>query len=455
MSYKNPSYEGSKSLEVSKTIFERDAKIEAQRVKSNRDALNSGISQLIDTSTRALYPKQKALNEVNRSVLNSKQRLYDKVGSSDFASSYGAFDDTVMRNVGQKIERYGQINMAIQGNLMKDPGLGQQELASIRNEIDVLGKAIPNIRNIASLITDAANAPIGSGERLSVAGAPAYQLDIIRKIMADDEESRDLQIYTQNNQTIIYDPNVMRLDEDNKEIMGGMINLNELNDQVKNGENPYLKYAIKTTPYTTDAFNNVVETGDDGSMSEDFVTSVSGGVDSEGKEIINYEMTLDQQKSFKNRVMGNLNPTRGSYADGGQFQAMLDSPTIFASIWEDQMGGKPFGSDIEGVKFDATGLNLQPGVGDSDDIEAYDKFYNNFYYPTLEYLSHVSLMNAGGKGIKMLGDENENLGDIKGKGPKAMSTKGLSEQEIFDTKWAKLAKGEKLKASNGQVYTKG
>ena len=454
MSYKKPSYEGSKSLEAAGKIFERDAKIEAQRMKSNRDAFNSGISQVLTATTNALYPKQKALNEVNRSVLNSKQKLYDKVGSSDMATNYGAFDDIVMRNVGEKIERFGKINMALQGNLMKDPGIGQQELAMIRGEIDTLSKAIPNVRNIAALMEKAANAPIGSGERLSVAGAPAYQLDIIRKIMADDEESRNLKIYTENNQTMIYDPDIIRLDENNKEVLGGIINLNELNIQMQNKENPYLKYAVKTTPYTTDAFNNIVKTGKEGSLSQDFVNSVPQGVDEEGKEIINYEMTQDQQISFKNRVMGNLNPSRGSYANGGQFAAMLEDVTIFESIWEDQMGGKPMDSDAEGVEFDETGLNLQPGVGDDIDAAAYDKFYNNFYLPTLEYLAHVSLLNAGTDGIKLLGDENENVGDAKGKGPKAMSTKGLSEQEIFDRKWAKLNPKEKLKAPNGIVYTK-
>lgn len=453
MSYKKPSYEGSQSLDAAELIFKRNAKIEAERVKSNTDAFNNVTNQLIKQSSNALHPKQKALNNLNKSVLKSKQNLYNKIGSNKFASGYGSFDETVMRQLSDKIEKYGKINMAIQGNLMKDPILGQQELSSIRNEIDVLSEGIPNIRIISKLVNEAANKPVGSGERLSVAGAPAYQLDIINKIIADDQNSENLQIFTKNNQTMIYDPDVVRLNEKNEQELGGFINLSELNVMMKNGENPYLKYAVKTTPYTTDAFDNIIKSGQDGSFSQDFVNSKPTGVDSEGNETFQYEMTPKQQEAFKNRAIGNLNPSLNRYANGGQFAGMLEDGPTFESIWEDQMGGKPFDSDQEGIEFDPAGMDLQPGVGDEDDMKAYDKFYNTYYLPTLNYLSQVSLLNAGGNNIKLLTDDNENIGTA-GRGPKAMSTKGLSEQEIFDSKWAKLPKGKKLKAPNGTTYTK-
>jgi len=119
MSYKKPSYEGSQSLDAAELIFKTNAKIEAERVKSNTDSFNDVTNQLIKQSSNALRPKQKALNNLNKSVLKSKQNLYNKIGSNNFATGYGSFDETVMRQLSGKIEKYGKINMALQGNLMK------------------------------------------------------------------------------------------------------------------------------------------------------------------------------------------------------------------------------------------------------------------------------------------------------------------------------------------------
>ena len=447
MSYKNPSYEGSPSLEIEKQNAKERLDSDAKREAANQDTLSGVITSFAKSSKNALAPKQAALDSVNRSVLRQKQNLYDKVGSKAYKTNYDVFDTKVLRNVSDKIERYGKINMSMQAGLMKDTSLGQVELASIRSEVDTLGRAIPNIRVLAGLIEDAANAPVGSGERLSVAGAPAYQYEIIQKIMANDESSKDLLIYTDNNQTIIEDPTLTRINKKGEKVKGGILNLDELNQMMESQKDPYLKYAVKTTGFTTDAFNNLVKADDDKiKFNPQYVSSIDGGKDEEGNPIVNYQMTPDQQVLYKNRSIGNLNPSQKRYATGGQFKAILENKVYFESIWEDQMGGKPFGSKEKGIQFDSAGLDLQPGVGSAEDIKKYDEFYNKFYLPTLKYLSHVSLLNAGSKGIKLLGDPEEekikkiNLDKMK--------------QKKWDELWDALEVGEEMEGLDGEIYKK-
>lgn len=448
MSYKNPSYEGNPSLDVEKSNAKQRLEIQAKRDQSNQNAVNSVLGQFAKSSANALYPKQNALNKVNKSVLNSKQNLYDKVGSQAYKTNYDVFDAKLLANMTDKIERYGKINMSIQSGLMKDTALGQRELSSIFNEVNTVGKAIPNLTSIASLINKAASAEVGSGERLSVAGAPAYQLDIINKVMANDETSKDLIIYTNNGQTIIEDPNIDRIDKNGEKVKGGILNLNEMNTMIDNGEDPYLKYAVKTTPFTKDAFNNIIKIGekDDKTFDTQYVNKIDGGKDESGKEIVSYEMTPEQQVLFKNRSIGNLNPSQNRYANGGQFAAILDDKATFESIWEDQMGGKPFGSKAKGIQFNENGLDLKPGIGGPEDIKEYDEFYNTFYLPTLQYLSHVALLNAGSDGIKLLGDPEEEK--IK---KDNFEKKKL---EKWNKTWNALEPGQEMVGLDGLVYEK-
>ena len=88
---------------------------------------------------------------------------------------------------------------------MKDPSLGQQDLAMIENMVNQYGDGVTNMVAFNSQIEKATKADLNSGGKLSRTGAPAAQLQIIRKISGGGAEAEDIEFRREGGNIMLYD----------------------------------------------------------------------------------------------------------------------------------------------------------------------------------------------------------------------------------------------------------
>ena len=380
--------------------------------RADENAVSKNISNIItgavNAGVKSIAPKQSALNATNRAILKSSQNMYKKIGSSAMDTGYEEFDANNEDFWNQIVSKYNATAQAMKQGTMIDNSRGAQDLAMYENIVDIYAQSVPNIRATAQAITKAAQADHGSGERLSVAGAPAYQLDIIRHAA---EGEGNIQIIQRGNNIILFDPNVTYIDENGKEKKGGELNLNEFNRSIEeaDGKNPYLKYATNTKPETKQGFDELIKQGVDGTNTPKYVTEKVTKNPNNGEDVSSYSMTPAQQDLFINDQIGKTD--EGGYATGNLYELTVEKNG--ESIWEDQMQGGPdniqWPDDIpEMPEGDRDGIVEKFGenseqVKDFDSqAKEYDDFYNTFYEPTLKYLAGQSLQNAEDAGIVLI-----------------------------------------------------
>ena len=194
MSYKNPEILSNNpmSASVAKSVAERDA-ARAAFTKDNVNATN--ISSLIKGGINMLEKKKK-LNKLNKAVLKEDQRIYDKVGS--FVTEFEGFDAKSEAFFGELVEKYNTIKTHLNNGTLKDVTLGQKDLAEIKNLVDLYGAAIPKVLAVADEIDAAAKIAgeqgMGAAGTLSVIGAPAEQLAIIKKISSGGPSGEEIDL---------------------------------------------------------------------------------------------------------------------------------------------------------------------------------------------------------------------------------------------------------------------
>ena len=382
----------------------------ARRAEEN--AVSKNISNIItgavNAGVKSIAPKQSALNATNRAILKSSQNMYKKIGSSAMDTGYEEFDANNEDFWNQIVSKYNATAQAMKQGTMIDNSRGAQDLAMYENIVDIYAQSVPNIRATAQAITKAAQADHGSGERLSVAGAPAYQLDIIRHAA---EGEGNIQIIQRGNNIILFDPNVTYIDENGKEKKGGELNLNEFNRSIEeaDGKNPYLRYATNTKPETKQGFDELIKQGVDGTNTPKYVTEKVTKNPNNGEDVSSYSMTPAQQDLFINDQIGK--PDGGGYATGNLYELTVENHG--ESIWEDQMQGGPDNiqwpddipempvGDRDGV-VEKFGENSEQVKDFDSQAKEYDDFYNTFYEPTLKYLAGQSLQNSEDAGIVLL-----------------------------------------------------
>jgi len=382
----------------------------ARRAEEN--AVSKNISNIItgavNAGVKSIAPKQSALNATNRAILKSSQNMYKKIGSSAMDTGYEEFDANNEDFWNQIVSKYNATAQAMKQGTMIDNSRGAKDLAMYENIVDIYAQSVPNIRATAQAITKAAQADHGSGERLSVAGAPAYQLDIIRHAA---EGEGNIQIIQRGNNIILFDPNVTYIDENGKEKKGGELNLNEFNRSIEeaDGKNPYLRYATNTKPETKQGFDELIKQGVDGTNTPKYVTEKVTKNPNNGEDVSSYSMTPAQQDLFINDQIGK--PDGGGYATGNLYELTVENHG--ESIWEDQMQGGPDNiqwpddipemplGDRDGI-VEKFGENSEQVKDFDSQAKEYDDFYNTFYEPTLKYLAGQSLQNSEDAGIVLL-----------------------------------------------------
>ena len=401
MSYSDPKLVNDRTIEIvggmtemAKQQFAADRQQEQQRITQN-------ISSLVSGGINALTPKAQAMNKLDKAVLKSSQNMYNKIGSTDFDTGFDKWDETLDGFMNGIVDGNNLTVQAMNNGSMIDLSKGQRDIAMYENIVSIYQEAVPNIMAASNIINKSAKATDPS-QKLSLAGPPAYQLDIIRKMRS--EEAGDLEIIQEGNNIIIRDPNATYIDpKTGKEIKGTELNISEFNKAITDKENPYFKYATDTKPDTQRNFDQRIKSGKDGDFNPLYVTINDKAKDSTGQEVTTYNMTIAQQDKFKKDVMGDKGTT---YASGGQFSGLIEE--FGESIWEDQMQGgdentqypdevpkMPTGDRQAIVKSgDKEALKLH-----DEQLKEYDDYYNNYYKPMLDALANQSLNNAANNGI--------------------------------------------------------
>ena len=401
MSYSDPKLINDKRVEIVGGMTEMAKQQFAAERQADQQRITQNISSLVQGGINALTPKAQAMNKLDRSIIKSSQNMYNKIGSSDFDTGLEKWDETLDGFMNGIVDKNNLTVQAMNNGSMIDLSKGQRDIAMYENIVDIYEEAVPNIRAASNVINRSANAT-EIGEKLSLTGPPAYQLDIIRKMNTD--EAADLQIIQEGNNIIIRDPNATYIDpETGKEVEGTELNINQFNKAITDKENPYFKYAVDTKPDTERNFNQKIKSGKDGAFNPLYVTINDKAKDSTGQEVTTYNMTIAQQEKFKKDVMGDKG---GLYANGGQFAGLIDQ--FGESIWEDQMQGGDNNTQYpEEVPKMPTGS--RQAIVDSGDKEAlklydeqleeYNTYYNDYYKPMLDALANQSLNNAASNGI--------------------------------------------------------
>ncbi len=401
MSYSDPKLINDKRVEIVGGMTEMAKQQFAAERQADQQRVTQNISSLVQGGINALTPKAQAMNKLDRSIIKSSQNMYNKIGSSEFDTGLEKWDETLDGFMNGIVDKNNLTVQAMNNGSMIDLSKGQRDIAMYENIVDIYQEAVPNIRAASNVINRSANAT-EIGEKLSLTGPPAYQLDIIRKMNTD--EAADLQIIQEGNNIIIRDPNATYIDpETGEEVKGTELNINQFNKAITDKENPYFKYAVDTKPDTERNFNQKIKSGKDGAFNPLYVTINDKAKDSTGQEVTTYNMTIAQQEKFKKDVMGDKG---GLYANGGQFAGLIDQ--FGESIWEDQMQGGDNNTQYpEEVPKMPTGS--RQAIVDSGDKEAlklydeqleeYNTYYNDYYKPMLDALANQSLNNAASNGI--------------------------------------------------------
>ena len=397
MSYTQPKQMKDGALELNQTLLNQSLQRSSQREATQQARTSQNLSALTNTAstfaTQAIAPKADGLAELNKDYAKTTQKLYKKVGSADYDTGFEGTDkkaDVFMNSV---IDDYYGIKNNIKN--MKDPSLGMQDLANIENMIDEYGKGVANMLAFNSAIKEASTADLNSGGKLSNAGAPSSQLQIIRKITGGGEEAEDIEFKREGNNIILYDTK-----------SDTSLNITEFNRSQDRGEE-YLVYAKPTEELTTGFYGDIVKNKyDEGVYNPTFITK--GANDT-------YSMTPQQQVDYKNSVMGDDPLKPKEKATGGSFRGLLQGDgNIAESIWEDQMYDAglvknewPTGDDpnaFNGLSSDEIIANATRENATKKDKEIYDAFYDEFYKPALNFLANQSL-EAGAASMQITLDD--------------------------------------------------
>ncbi len=329
MSYKDPKIlqNNPMSASMARTVKERDA---ARAASASDNAVSANLSSLVQGGVNLITQKKKDLNKLNKAVLREDQRIYDKVGS--FVTEYEGFNGKSEEFFGTLIEKYNTIKTHLNNGTLKDITLGQKDLADIKNIVDQYGTAIPKVLAMASEIDQAAKIAgeqgLGAAGTLSVIGAPAEQLAIIKKISSGGPAGEQVDIRYEGGTIILADTST-----------GAELNIREFNRAMNSKENPYLKLVPDLSKGMTvayDAFNK----DNKGAMQNTF-TKPAPGQDPNSPEATRI-MSSDQEIKLKESMMGAFQTdfTKGggvptTFRDGGVFKEMYKQHA--ESIWEDMM----------------------------------------------------------------------------------------------------------------------
>lgn len=383
MSYRQPKQMKDGALELSQTLLNQSLKRSSKREATQQARTSENLSALTNIAssfaTQAIAPKADGLAELNKDYANATKKLYKKVGSSEYDTGFEGTDkraDIFMNGI---IDDYYGIKNNIKN--MKDPSLGMKDLANIENMIDEYGKGVSNMLAFNSAIKDASTADLNSGGKLSNAGAPSSQLQIIRKITGGGSEAEDIEFKREGNNIILYDTK-----------SNTSLNITEFNRSQDKGEE-YLVYAKPTEETTAKFYGDIVKNeNDEGVYNPTFITK--GPNDT-------YSMTPQQQVGYKNSIMGDDPSKPKEKAQGGSFKSLLQGDANIAeSIWEDQMFDAglvknqwPTGDNGELSSEDIIANGAGPNATKKDK-EIYDAFYDEFYKPALNFLANQSLVNG-------------------------------------------------------------
>jgi len=399
MSYSKPRQMKTGVLELNKTLLDQSLKRSSQREAVEQKRTSENLSALTNVATslaaQAIAPKADGLAELNKDYAKATKKLYKKISSTDYDTGFEGLDkkqDVFMNGV---IKDYYSIKTNM--NNQVDPSLAMQDLANIENMIDEYGTGVVNMIGFNKAIEEASKADLNSGGKLSNAGAPSSQLQIIRKVSGGGKEAEDIEIKREGNNIILYD---IKTDTS--------LNITEFNAAQSRNEE-YLVYAKPTEDFTTERFGNRIKNENDEDVyNTNFVTKNSDNT---------YSMTPQQQIDYKNGSMGIEVDSNGKelMSMGGDFEGLLfGGENIAESIWEDQMFEDPnFKVESQwptgdqeiaipfGDKFIKTELssdeiinNAKKANATKEDKELYEAFYKTYYKPSLNFLAEQSLKNG-------------------------------------------------------------
>lgn len=372
MSYKDPQANTGSGMLAS---VQASARKKDEAIAANtEDNISANIGSLVQGGVNLLTQKKKELKTLNKQILREEQRVYDKVGG--FVTEYENFNEKSEVFFDGLISKYNEIKTHLDNGTMKDASLGKRDLASIKNIIDQYGAALPNVLASADAITESANIAgkdgMGAPGTLSVTGAPAGQLAILKKIASPGPSGQDIEMRTEGGTIILYDTKT-----------GAELNIREFNNAVKNGNNPYLKFVPDLSKGMTNAYNAFNKDGE-GNNVNTFTEVVPNANAQPGAGEVR-KMSIDNETKLKEALMGTNRydfntSTITNYKDGGSYKEMINK--FGESIWEDMMP--------DGLKGDNPEWPEQmPMFGDTD----YDDFYYDFYEPMLEYLATTTINN--------------------------------------------------------------
>lgn len=407
MSYRQPKQMKDGALELNQALLDQSLKRSSQRESTRQARTSQNLSALTNVAStlanQAIAPKADGLAKLNKDYANATTKLYKKVGSTDYDTGFEGTDkkaDVFMNGI---IDDYYGIKNNMKN--MKDPSLGMQDLANIENMIDEYGKGVANMLAFNSAIKEASTADINSGKKLSNAGAPADQLQIIRKVTGGGSEAEDIEFKREGNNIILYDTK-----------SDTYLNITEFNRSQDRGED-YLIYAKPTEELTTGFFGDIIKNENDEDVyNPTFITKGPNNT---------YSMTPQQQVDYKNSIMGDDPSKPKEKATGGSFRGLLQGDgNIAESIWEDQMFEDPNyqvksqwpTGDLQvaipyGDGFIETELSSDEIINNGTrasatkkDKDLYEAFYKEYYKPSLDFLAEQSV-RAGAASMQITLDE--------------------------------------------------
>lgn len=396
MSYSNPKEIKDGILERSEKSLARQQEQQAKRQALKESTIASNITSLVKGGIDVVTNKNKALSKLNKSIVKGEQEMYDKVGSDGYDTGFNKYDQNSEAFLHGLISKFNETSNALNNGTLIDNELGKRQLAQIKNMVDIYGDAVPNIQSVAKLLKQQASADEKSAQ-FSVTGAPAHQLDIIRKISAGG----NVEILNEDNSLVLYDPEAVWKDEEGKEHKGARLNISEFNKALLDKDNPYLKYKVDPSETELAAYNELVKQEE--GFNDNYVT-IEASTNDENEEVSKQVMTPKQQTAYINNVTaGNVEiPTNdeGYYTQlpggaGGHnaFKTILLKGG--ESIWEDEGN---MGEKTQWPKSFPT-----PGTKEFND------FVDNQYKPALNHLAKESLKNgATENGIELQVPETEN-----------------------------------------------
>lgn len=378
MSYSNPKQIKDGVLERSEKALAMQQEASAKRQALKESTLASNVTSLVKGGVSLVTEKTNALNKLNKSIVKGEQDMYNKVGSDGYDTGFNKYDENSEAFLHGLISKYNETKNALDQDILIDSDMGKRQLAQIKNMVDIYGDAVPNIQLVSKMLKKQANAT-EKGEQFSVTGAPAHQLDIIKKIAAGE----DVQILNEDNSIVLYDPTMKYLDEEGKEQTGARLNISEFNRALEDKDNPYLKYKVDPSETELSAYNELVKQEE--GFNDNYVT-IETSTNDNNEEVSKQVMTPDQQTAYiKNVTAGNVEiPTNdeGYYTQlpggaGGHnaFQTILLKGG--ESIWEDEGN---MGEKTQWPKSFPT-----PGTKEFND------FVDKQYKPALNHLAQESL----------------------------------------------------------------